>query len=75
MTPQTFYERTVAAGGGSARLSVNLALIYSSRHEYDKAEALLRKLVQTSPSFPVARNNLAHVLQHQGKLGEAEAMF
>lgn len=75
VTPQTFYERTIAAGGGSTRLSVNLALIYSNRGDFDKAEVLLRQLVQNAPNFPIARNNLANVLQHQGKAAEAEAMF
>ena len=75
VTPETFYKRTIAAGGGSARLSTNLALIYSGRGEYDKAEEILRKVLESSPDFPVARNNLADVLQRQGKRDQAEAMF
>ncbi|HEX8280893.1 MAG TPA: tetratricopeptide repeat protein, partial [Chthoniobacterales bacterium] len=73
--PETFYTRTIAAGGGSARLSVNLALIYSNRGDFAKAEVLLRKLVQSQPDFPVARNNLANALQRQGKVEEAEKLF
>ena len=75
VTPETFYQRTIAAGGGSARLSTNLALIYSGRGDYGKAEAILRKVLESSPDFPVARNNLADVLQRQGKGAEAEVMF
>ena len=75
VTPETFYQRTIVAGGGSARLSTNLALIYSGRGEYEKAEEILRKVLENSPDFPVARNNLADVLHRQGKKAEAEAMF
>lgn len=75
VTPETFYQRTMTAGGGSGRLMTNLALIYSARGDYAKAEALLREVLQTAPDFPVARNNLADVLQRQGKRAEAEAMF
>jgi tetratricopeptide (TPR) repeat protein len=75
ITAETFYERTIASGGGSARLGVNLALIYAGRGEDGKAEKLLRYLLKTSPDFPVVRNNLANLLQKQGKIAEAEAMF
>lgn len=75
VTPATFYERTVAAGGESARLSVNLALIYSDRGDDEKAEVLLRRLLKSSPDFPVARNNLASLLQRKGQVAEAEALF
>ncbi len=75
VTAEIFYQRTIVAGGGSARLSTNLAAIYSGRGEYAKAEEILRKVLENSPDFPVARNNLADALQRQGKGAEAEAMF
>jgi tetratricopeptide (TPR) repeat protein len=73
--PETFFRRTFAAGGSSTRLAVNLAAIYGERGEYAKAEEILRKVLQISPDHPIARNNLASALSHQGKGKEAEAMF
>jgi Flp pilus assembly protein TadD len=73
--PETFLRRTFAAGGSSTRLAVNLAAIYGERGEYAKAEEILRKVLQISPGHPIARNNLASALSHQGKGVEAEAMF
>jgi Flp pilus assembly protein TadD len=54
---------------------VNLAAIYGERGEYAKAEEILRKVLQISPDHPIARNNLASALSHQGKGKEAEAVF
>lgn len=75
VTAESFYSRTIAAGGNSVRVSVNLGLIYSTRHEYAKAEALFRQVLQVMPDYSIARNNLADVLSRQGKKAEAEAMF
>jgi protein O-mannosyl-transferase len=73
--PETFFRRTFAAGGSSSRIGVNLGVIYATRGEHAKAEAVLRKVLQTFPDYPLARNNLALALSHQGKTKEAEAMF
>lgn len=73
--PETFYQRTFLAGGSSSRVGTNLAVLYSRRGEYGKAETILRKVLRVYPDYPVARNNLADVLFHQGKIKEAEAMF
>jgi len=73
--PETFYQRTFLAGGSSCRVGVNLAMIYSKRGEYGKAETILRKVLRVYPDYPVARNNLAEVLFRQGKTKEAEGMF
>jgi len=72
---ETFYQRTFLAGGASPRVGINLALCFSSRGEYGKAETILRKVLRIYPDYPVARNNLADVLFRQGKTKEAEAMF
>ena len=74
-TPETFYERTIAAGGNSMRVSGNLAEIYTRRGELAKAESLLRRVLAVTPDFPVARNNLARVYFEEGKTREAEALF
>jgi tetratricopeptide (TPR) repeat protein len=73
--PETFFQRTFAAGGSSSRIGVNLAVIYALRGEHAKAESVLRKVLQAYPDFPLAQNNLALALSSQGKTKEAEAMF
>jgi tetratricopeptide (TPR) repeat protein len=72
---ETFYRRTLAAGGISARVYVNLAQIYANRGEYAAAEKILRRVVETTPDYPIARNNLATVLAYEGKVAESEAIF
>jgi Flp pilus assembly protein TadD len=75
VNPETFFRRTLAAGGGSGRAAVNLALIYSTRGDYPKAEAILRRVLQCTPDYPIARNNLADVLARSGKKSEAEQIL
>jgi Flp pilus assembly protein TadD len=72
---ETFYKRTLAAGGISARVYVNLAQSYANRGEYAAAEKILRRVVETTPDYPIARNNLASVLAYEGKVAESEAIF
>ena len=73
--PETFFRRTFAAGGSNSRIGVNLAVIYATHGEHAKAETILRKVLQVSPNYSLARNNLAIALSRQGKTKEAEAMF
>ena len=73
--PETFYKRTLAAGGGGARVEVNLGLIYGRHGDYAKAEKLFRHILALTPNYPIARTNLADVLSRQGKLTEAEALL
>lgn len=75
LSPETFYKKTLAEGGAGMRVTINLAMIYSGRGEYAKAEALCRQVMAAMPDYPMARNNLAHVLSQEGKLKEAEALF
>lgn len=72
---ETFYRRTLAAGGTSARTGLNLGQIYANRGEYVEAEKIFRKVLQLAPDYPTAQNNLASVLFHEGKIQEAEALF
>jgi len=72
---EKFYKRTLATGGASSRVGVNLAQIYAERGEYVIAEKMLRHIVETTPDYPIARNNLASVLAHEGKAAESEALF
>ena len=75
VTPEIFYERTLAAGGTSIRVATNLAEIYTSQGNYPKAETMLRRVLAIMPDYPTARNNLAHALSLEGKTSEAEALF
>jgi Flp pilus assembly protein TadD len=72
---EKFYKRTLAAGGTSSRVGVNLAQIYVARGEYAVAEKMLRHILETTPDYPIAQNNLANVLVQQGRLAEGEAIF
>ncbi|PYM02902.1 MAG: hypothetical protein DMF19_01225 [Verrucomicrobia bacterium] len=72
---EKFYKRTLAAGGTSCRVGVNLGQIYANRGEYAIAEKMFRHLLETNPDYPIARNNLASVLVHEGKTAEAESLF
>jgi tetratricopeptide (TPR) repeat protein len=72
---ETFYRNTLAAGGNSVRIALNLGQVCSSRGEYPKAEALFRRVLAISPDYLVARTNLGDALFHQGKIKEAEQVF
>lgn len=72
---ETFYRRTLAAGGESARVSVNLAQVYARRGDYRTAEKMLRDVLKATPDYPTARINLGNVLLHEGKSAEAEVLF
>lgn len=69
---ERFYRQTIAAGGGSVRIRLNLALVYSGRGELAKAEKMLRDIVRIFPDYAPARINLGINLQQQHKDGEAE---
>ena len=75
VTAETFYQRTLAAGGKSLRVAMNLGHVYSSNGEYAKAEALFRRVLEISPDYTMARSNLGEALFRQGKTKEAEAVF
>ncbi len=75
ITAEHFYEQTIASGGTSIRVSLNLGQIYAARGEYTRAEACFRSILAGFPDYPAAQTNLANVLFHQGKKAEAEAIF
>jgi tetratricopeptide (TPR) repeat protein len=70
-----FYERTIAAGGTSVRVSLNLGQIYAQRGEYTRAETIFRGILVTVPNFAIAQTNLANVLFQEGRKQEAESLF
>jgi tetratricopeptide (TPR) repeat protein len=75
VSAETFYRRTIAAGGISARTGLNLGQIYSDRGNYAEAERIFRQVLAAVPNYPIAQNNLASALAHEGKNKEAEALF
>lgn len=75
VTPETFYRRTIAAGGVSARTGLNLGQIYADRGDLAEAERIFRRVLDAVPDYPIAQNNLASVLAREGKTKEAEALF
>lgn len=72
---ETFYTRTIKSGGSSIRAAVNLAEIYSQRGDAVAAERVFRIVLDLTPNYPMARNNLANLLHKQGRKAEAEALF
>ena len=72
---EIFYKRTLAAGGNSGRVSVNLAQIYARHGDYAAAEKLLNGILKSTPDYPTARNTLAALLRLEGKKGEAETLL
>jgi Flp pilus assembly protein TadD len=75
VTNEIFYTRTLAAGGGSVRVILNLGQVYAANGQYARAEVLFRRALQLCPSYLIARNNLADALDHQGKREEADRTF
>ncbi|HEY2800772.1 MAG TPA: tetratricopeptide repeat protein [Chthoniobacterales bacterium] len=75
ITPEHFYLQTLAAGGTSSRVSLNLGQLYAERGEFARAEATFRKVLAADPDYPIAQNNLGNALFHQGKKKEAELFF
>ena len=75
LTNEIFYTRTLAAGGGSVRVVLNLGQVYAAQGQYPRAEACFRRALQLCPTYLIARNNLADVLNHEGKSEEADRTF
>lgn len=72
---ETFYTRTIEAGGSTTRAAVNLAEIYSRKGNLGGAERVFRRVLELTPDYPMARNNFANLLHKQGRKAEAEAIF
>ena len=72
VTEQVFYERTIAAGGWSPRVGLNLAMIYSRGNRLPEARQLLERTLQAWPDYPLARTHLAIVLAKQGAVEAAD---
>jgi Flp pilus assembly protein TadD len=75
LSNEIFAQHTMAAGGASIRIALLLGQTYVQRGDYAAAERIYRKALQLCPDYPIARNNLADALVHQGKENEAKAVF
>jgi Flp pilus assembly protein TadD len=72
---ETFYTRTLEAGGSSVRVAANLAEAHSRNNDFAAAERVYRQVLEISPNYPMARNNLAQLLHRAGRTEEAEKLF
>jgi tetratricopeptide (TPR) repeat protein len=58
---RTFLTRTIAAGGDSARMLINLANLETSEGDLDSARKNLERALEKEPANPLAQLNLATV--------------
>ena len=75
LSPEIFYGHSLVAGAAPVRMALNLGQIYVARHDYARAEPLLRKVVEMSPNYPMGHNALGHLLVLEGKKDEAGKSF
>lgn len=62
----TFFQRTIASGGDSARMLINLAGVESTEGKLQDASAHLHAALQKKPDQPMAILNLGSVALKQG---------
>lgn len=72
---QVFYERTIAAGGWSPRVALNLACVYESQGRLQEARKLLEQSLAAWPDYPMARSHLAVILNRQGLTGQGDRLM
>lgn len=70
---RTFIERTIAAGGASPRMLMNLANVESAAREHEKAVALYREALRQSPDQPIIWLGFANILARQRDVAGARA--
>lgn len=72
---ERLFSQTVQATGGSARMSMNLAVVHLKKGEINAAETLLRDALHRFPDAHPIRIKLASVLLSQGQAEEAESLL
>jgi tetratricopeptide (TPR) repeat protein len=72
---ETFYWRTINAGGGTPRICNVLANVYGKRKDYPQQERVLRRMIELFPDDPLARINLGTCLLKQGRADEAKTFL
>jgi Flp pilus assembly protein TadD len=73
--PRTFFTRTIAAGGDSARMLINLGGLELSEGHLEKAETLFQRALAKSPEQPFALLNLAAVALKRNDLKTARGFL
>jgi protein O-mannosyl-transferase len=72
---RTFFQNTIAAGGDSARMLINLGVLEMNEGHPDQAEALLQGALAKEPEQPFALLNLAAVALKQNNFATARAFL
>jgi len=72
---RTFFTRTIAAGGDSARMLINLGGIELSDGHLDKAETLFQRALAKNPEQPFALLDLASVALKRNDLKTARGFL
>ncbi|MDQ6911558.1 MAG: tetratricopeptide repeat protein [Verrucomicrobiota bacterium] len=72
---RTFLERTIADGGDSARMLINLGALESSENHLEEAKKDLAAALQKEPEQPLATVNLAAVAVKQNEFAAAHALL
>jgi tetratricopeptide (TPR) repeat protein len=73
--PRTFFARTVAAGGDSARMLINLGGLELSDGHLEEAAVLLRRALAKNPEQPFALLNLAAVALKRNDVSTARGFL
>lgn len=73
--PRTFFTRTIAAGGDSARMLINLGGLELSEGHLEKAESLFQRALAKNPEQPFALLNLAAVALKRDDLKRARGFL
>jgi Flp pilus assembly protein TadD len=58
---RTFFERTIASGGDSARMLINLGALELNENNFERAKTLLQRALEKEPDQPFALVNLSAV--------------
>jgi len=69
------FEKAVEIQPKLTQNRLNLASALVELHQYERAELLLRGIVEESPRFPLAQYHLGLLLEEQGRLREARSAY
>src|SRR5207237_6750706 len=72
---RTFFTRTIAAGGDSVRMLINLSTLDLSEGHLEQAETLLQRALSKNPEQPFALLNLAAVALKRNELPTARGFL
>jgi Tfp pilus assembly protein PilF len=72
---RTFLERTIAAGGDSSRMFINLGALEMAEGNFDKARAHLDRALQQQPEQPFAIINRAALAVQEGDFERAHPLL